>query len=99
MATPYADTFGGTKDAYNFYHSQLRIQIECTFGMLTHRWEISRSAMPMNVTLHKTVALVLAIETLHNYCIDEHKASCDAAYYVALQPGAPTSAIVLRYLN
>jgi len=36
MATPYAAVSGGTKDAYNFYHSQLRIRIECTFGMLTH---------------------------------------------------------------
>jgi hypothetical protein len=36
MATPYAAASGGTKDAYDFYHSQLRIRIECTFGMLTH---------------------------------------------------------------
>jgi hypothetical protein len=34
MATPYAAVSGGTKDAYNFYHSQLRI--ECTFSILTH---------------------------------------------------------------
>jgi hypothetical protein len=37
MAKPYAAVSGGTKDAYNFYHSQLRIRIKCTFGMLTHR--------------------------------------------------------------
>jgi hypothetical protein len=36
MAMPYAATSGGTKDTNNFYHSQLRIQIECAFGMLTH---------------------------------------------------------------
>jgi DDE superfamily endonuclease len=35
MATPYSGTTGGTKDAYNFYHSQLRIRIECAFGILT----------------------------------------------------------------
>ena len=83
MATPYAATSGGTKDAYNFYHSQLRIRIECAFGMLTHRWAILRSAIPMNVTVHKTVALVLALARLHNYCIDENEADCDAPYSTA----------------
>jgi hypothetical protein len=70
MATPYPGVSGGTKDAYNFYHSQLRIRIECTFGMLTRRWGILRSAIPLNVSVQKTVALVLALAKLHNYCID-----------------------------
>ena len=70
MATPYAAVSGGTKDSYNFYHSQLRIRIECTFGMLTHRWAVLRSAIPMNVTVQKTVALIMALAKLHNYCID-----------------------------
>jgi hypothetical protein len=64
MATPYAAVSGGMKDSYNFYHSQLRIRIECTFGMLTHRWATLRSAIPMNVTIQKTVALVLALATI-----------------------------------
>jgi DDE superfamily endonuclease len=70
MATPYSAVSSGTKDAYNFYHSQLRIRIECTFGMLTHRWGMLRSAIPKNVTLRKTVALVLALAKLHNFCIN-----------------------------
>ena len=70
MATPYAAVLGGTKDAYNFYLSQLRIRIECTFGMFTNRWSILRSAIPMNVSVQKTVALVLALAKLHNHCID-----------------------------
>ncbi len=53
MATPYANNSGSTKDLYNFYHSQLRIQIECTFGMLTHRCAILRSAIPMGVSIKK----------------------------------------------
>ena len=80
MATPYSGISGCTKDAYNFYHSQLRIRIECAFGMLTHRWAILRSAIPVNVTVHKTVALVLALAKLHNYCIDEKEGRCDDAY-------------------
>jgi hypothetical protein len=80
MATPYPAVSGGTKDSYNFYHSQLRIRIECTFGMLTHRWAILRSAIPMNVSVQKTVALVLALAKLHNYCIDAEDGTSDLTY-------------------
>jgi hypothetical protein len=59
MATPFAAVLGGTLDSYDFYHSQLQIRIKCTFGMLTHRWSILRSAIPMNVSIRKTVALTL----------------------------------------
>jgi hypothetical protein len=38
--------------------------------MLTMRWAILRSAIPVNVTIKKTVALVLALAKLHNYCIE-----------------------------
>jgi hypothetical protein len=40
MATPFSSVSGGSKDAYNFYHSQLRINIECAFGRFVHRWSI-----------------------------------------------------------
>jgi DDE superfamily endonuclease len=70
MATPYTAVSGGTKDSYNFYHSQLRIRVECCFGILTHRWSILRSAIPMNVSIKKTVSLVIALAKLHNFCID-----------------------------
>lgn len=68
--------------AYNFYHSQRRIQIQCAFGMLTHRWAILRRAIPMRVSLKKTIALVIALAKLHNFCIDEnevHVPPCGAA--------------------
>jgi hypothetical protein len=71
MATPYSGVSGGTKDAYNFYHSQLRINIECAFGRLVARWAILRAAMPMNITIAKTTAMVIALAKLHNFCIDE----------------------------
>ena len=70
LATPYAAVSGGTKDAYNYYHSQLRIRIECAFGILTHRWAILRSAIPVNIRIEKTVALVVALAKLHNFCIN-----------------------------
>ena len=68
MTTPYPAVSGGTKDAHNFYLSQLRIGIECTFGMFAHRWAILRSSIPLNVSVRKTVAIVLALAKLHNYC-------------------------------
>jgi DDE superfamily endonuclease len=73
MATPFAGVVsGGTKDAYNFFQSQVRIRIECAFGMLTHRWALLRSAIPMNISIRRTVALVMALAKLHNFCIDEN---------------------------
>ena len=49
--------------------------------MLTYQWAVLRSAIPVNVTVHKTVALVLALANLHNYrTIDEKEtANCDVA--------------------
>jgi hypothetical protein len=70
MATPYTGVSGGIKDLYNFYHSQLQICIECALGILTHQWAILKSAIPMNVGIAKTVALVVVLSQLHNYCID-----------------------------
>jgi hypothetical protein len=71
MATPYAAVSGGgTNNAYNFCHSHLRIRIECTFEILTHRWAVLRSAIRVNIRIKKTVALVMALAKLHNYCIN-----------------------------
>ena len=72
MVTPFKAVTSGPKDAYNFYQSQTRIAIECAFGMLVQRWGILRKAMPANVTLPKTAAIVAALCRLHNYCIEEH---------------------------
>jgi hypothetical protein len=71
MATPFSAVSGGSKDAYNFHQSQVCIQIECAFGMLTHRWAILCSAIPMNISLKKTITLVIALAKLHNFCIDK----------------------------
>ncbi len=70
MATPFPNVSAGCKDDYNFYHSQLRIRVECAFGMLVHCWGILRSAISNGITIQKTVALVNALVKLHNYCID-----------------------------
>ena len=39
--------------------------------MLTHRWAILRKAIPMGISIKRTVALVIALAKLHNFCIEE----------------------------
>ena len=34
MVTPYRNVKSGPKDAFNFFQSQLRIRIECAFGLI-----------------------------------------------------------------
>lgn len=72
MATPYPAVHGGEKDWYNFYHSQLRIRVECCFGILSQRWGLLRAAIPKGISLSKTVRLVLTLAKLHNFCISEN---------------------------
>lgn len=46
------------KDAYNFYLSQLRIVIECAFGIFIHRWGILRR--PLSCKIEKVPHLSCA---------------------------------------
>jgi hypothetical protein len=77
MATPYPNVAGKesdlekSKDNYIFYHSQLRIQIKCAFGMLLQRFGLLRMAMPKKLTIKKIIILVNVLAWLHNFCIDE----------------------------
>jgi hypothetical protein len=70
MTTPFTNVLSGSKEDYNFYHSQLCIRVECAFGMFVTRWGILRAAMPSGVTIKKTVAMVNVLAKLHNFCID-----------------------------
>lgn len=71
MMVPFKGAQNGAKDAFNFYHSSLRINIECAFGMMVHRWGILRKAIPMNITVQKTTSLVFCLCKLHNFCLME----------------------------
>jgi hypothetical protein len=74
MATPYANVSGNpnkkSKDNYNFFHSQLRIRVECAFGMLVARWGI-RMAISNKLTVTRTIALVNMLARLHIFCLGE----------------------------
>ncbi len=69
MATPYKGVSGGSKEAYNYFHSSLRIRIECAFGMFVHRWGILRRPLSSSMGLGKITALVMCFGSLHNFCI------------------------------
>jgi hypothetical protein len=71
MVAPYPSVSSGSKDDFNFFHSQLQIRVECAFGMLVGRLGILRSAIPQNISLTKTIALLHALAKLHNFCIIE----------------------------
>ena len=45
--------------------------VSSAFGQLVSRWGILRSAMPLNITIVRTVAMVNCLARLHNFCIDE----------------------------
>ena len=75
MCVPYRNVSEETnplKDGFNFFQSQLRINIECAFGMLVHRFGMLRKPFPVNVSIPKTNSAVLALCKLHNYCIDRN---------------------------
>ena len=70
MATPFKGVKLGPKFDYNFFHSNLRIGIECCFGMLVRRWGILRQPISASIGLKKTTALVACLCRLHNYCLN-----------------------------
>ena len=40
MAVPYPSTSSGPKDAYNYFHLQVRFHIECVCTILVNMWEL-----------------------------------------------------------
>ena len=56
------------KDAFNFFQSSQRIEVECTIGLLKARWGILWR--PLRVHLDKVKLVVATCMALHNYCID-----------------------------
>ena len=78
MVTPYKSAKSGLNDDFNFYHSQVRINIECAFGMLVHRWAILRRPLPAAMGIKKQIAVTMALCRLHNFCIGP-KSSTDSS--------------------
>ena len=73
MTVPFSNA-GGPRDDFNFYHSQVRMNIECTFGIFTSRWRLLKSPLSSKLSVSKVVALVFCLAKLHNFCIDQRLA-------------------------
>ena len=54
-----------------FFHSQVRINIDCAFGVLIHCWGCLWKPMPCHISIPKITALVSCLCILHNFCINE----------------------------
>jgi hypothetical protein len=74
MATPYnGNHLTHDQDSYNYYHSSLRIRIECAFGMLTRRFGLLRRCFHQSIPIFRINAIVMAMCRIHNYCLDERE--------------------------
>ena len=83
------------KDAFNFWQSRLRINIECSFGLLVQRWGILWR--PLRMKLNRVGKLILCLLSLNNIAtragLDAREMcrktaayarKCDAAPYLEL---------------
>ena len=75
MAVPFPNTSSGPKDAYNYYQSQVRINIECAFGVLTNRWRLLKPPLSANIPINHMNALLSCLCEIHNFCIDNGNAT------------------------
>jgi len=69
LLTPYpGDKLPSDKDAFNYWQSHYRIEIECSFGMLNRRWGIFWR--PLEMSVGKATRVITCCMKLHNICID-----------------------------
>ena len=75
LLIPYSgnDKKNSTKDAFNFFLSQLRIRIEQSFGLLVTKWRVFKK--PLEVKFWRTTLLIEACFRLHNFCINEREST------------------------
>ena len=80
MCVPFPNTSSGPKDAYNYYQSQVRINIKCAFGILMNHWRILTSPLNVNIPINRVNALVSCLCKIHNFCIDNGNAKPPQRY-------------------
>jgi hypothetical protein len=56
------------KRVFNYFHSQLRIRIEMSFGLMTTKWRIFR--VPLATSLAKARKIIAVTMMLHNFVIE-----------------------------
>ena len=68
MMTPIPGNVDLILESFNFYHSQLRITIERTFGIFIRRWGIFWRALDYELCF--ICEIIQACCRLHNFCMD-----------------------------
>jgi len=77
LLTPFNNTFcGQDENNFNYFHSSLRITIECAFGKICGRWGILWK--PLGFSLNHNTQVIDACLRLHNFIVDyqELQKSC-----------------------
>ena len=69
MIVPFKNVKGGPKDVFNFYQSQVRINIECSFGMLVNKFLMLHKPFSSTINISKVIVVVRCLCILHNFCI------------------------------
>jgi hypothetical protein len=86
MVTPYKNDHAGPKDDFNFFHSQLCINIERAFGMLVKKWAVLQKPLPCRMGPSKHIALTMALCQLNNFSFGD-----DAGQPEHSNSGAPAN--------
>ena len=72
------------RDAYNFFQSSLRMQVEQAFGYLVNKWRILRQ---MDFSLEVSIEIIIVTMKLHNFCINQngrqHRINWYSSQYIA----------------
>ena len=80
MSVPFPKTSSGPRDAYNYYQSQVQINIECAFGVLTNQWCLLKSPLSAKNPINRINALMSCLCKIHNFCIDNGNAKPQHCY-------------------
>ena len=72
------------RDSYNFYLSQLRIVIECCFGMIVNKFRVLSRAL-QTTSLKRAILTFQACCALHNFIIND-RLSCNSNVGRGLPP-------------
>ena len=59
---------------------QVRINIECAFGILTNQWHLLKTLLSAKISISRNNALLSCLCKLHNFCIDNGN-SCPPERY------------------
>ena len=74
-----------SKGAYNYYLSQMQIQIEMSFGILTKKWQVLQS--PMVTSISCSSEIIMATSRLHDFVIlEDTDIDVDSIH---ISPGSP----------